>query len=548
MSTDVREQIRQLTAAFDSVIDDVTVDEIIGSRGVETPVVVADAQEFATQTSMRSQRWNRGVAVAAAVALVVSLAAALSFTSRGQSGPVNEADGPSTASIPPVTWFATTPTDRLGSFVWPAPPRAFTSVDALVEAFTSEVLGWSAFTTDGGPTNDQSPQGFDVVNPGTGARVQVIAVPSPDGWGFVKVGSGPVASVVDGAVVIQFAKSNAVARSTVSLRLVSGEARETSTVEDHVDVVGIGLEDLLSVLVIGRDDQGEVVSVLGGQFATSPDDTGSIPGSVPGTTAAGSPTTTIDPLVFAGTESWLPRWPAISVSAPPASTSGYGMQLCDGGYGTKILRVDSPTDTSHAYSGTLCVFIDLAQPRADAVVSCATSTPPPIYARCTRRTDQTDSAGGGTATAETAATAQQKAMQTFPSGTASDQTEVFDVEVSTSSPYSDGAVEVQLQPIPPTNDEVDPPGVCFVIELDGATASGCVGRTLLATGVAYGAFRDGDGPIELVGIVPDEVTEIEIDGTVVVPVGNIWHHTLDSGSLSPKIVARSADGREGSTA
>ena len=30
-------------------------------------------------------------------------------------------------------------------------------------------------------------------------------------------------------------------------------------------------------------------------------------------------------------------WPEANVSDPPATTSGYGMQLCDSGYGTKIL-------------------------------------------------------------------------------------------------------------------------------------------------------------------------------------------------------------------
>ena len=93
---------------------------------------------------------------------------------------------------------------------------------------------------------------------------------------------------------------------------------------------------------------------------------------------------------------------------------------------------------------------------------------------------------------------------------------------------------------------VDQPGVCFEIELSGATATGCVGRGLLATGLAYGAFQDGDGPIELVGIVPDEVTAIEIDGEVITPTNNVWHYTAtSSGPLT--ITVRSADGRAAAT-
>lgn len=546
MSTDVREQIRQLAAAFDSAIDDVRIDEIVGPRSVGAPEVSAVAPELAESTPRRSTHWNRGFAAAAAVVLVLSLVAALTF-SRGRSGLEDEADAPGNASVPPATWFVTTSSDPLGSFVWPSPPRAFASVDALAEAFTIEVLEWSGFTSDGGPVDDQSPQGFDLVNPATGASVQVIAVPSPDGWGFVQVGRGLVASLVDRAVLLQFPKSSAVATSTISVRLISGELRETSTDQDHVDVQGIDLEDLVSVLVVGRDVDGDVVSVNGGQFADTQGIAASVPGSVPGTTVV-APPTTIDPLVFAGTESWLPRWPSMSVSTPPASTSGYGMQLCDGGYGTKLMRVDSPTDTAHAYSGTLCVFIDLARSRADAVVSCSTSTPPYNYARCARRTDQTDVAGAGTATSEIANATQQQAMKSFPTGTSSSQAEAFDVELSASSfTFAEGGVVVQLQPPLPTDDTVDPPGVCYVIELDSGRASGCVGRSLLATGLAYGAFRDGDGPIEIVGIVPDEVTEIQIDGTTVEPVNNVWHVTIEPGSISPRIVVRSADGRETST-
>ena len=348
MSTDVREQIRQLAAAFDSVIDDVTADEIIGlsSDGPQDGEAVAPGS--ARPTLRRSHRRSRGLAAVAAVALVVSLVAALTLA-RGRSG-LGDAGAPASASVPPATWFATSSTDPLGSFVWPAPPRAFTSVDALAEAFAGEVLGWLGFTSDGGPADDQSPQGFDLVNPVTGARVQVIAVPSPDGWGFVQVGSGLVASIVDGAVLIQFPKSSAVATSTISVRLLPGEVRETSTDQAHVEVQGIDLEDLVSVLVVGRDADDDVVSVSGGQFADAEGHAAPVPGSVPGTTVV-APATTIDPLVFAGTESWLPRWPAISVSAPSASTSGYGMQLCDSGYGTKIMRVDSPTDTHHAVLG-----------------------------------------------------------------------------------------------------------------------------------------------------------------------------------------------------
>jgi hypothetical protein len=80
----------------------------------------------------------------------------------------------------------------------------------------------------------------------------------------------------------------------------------------------------------------------------------------------------------------------------------------------------------------------------------------------------------------------------------------------------------------------------------GATAAGCVGHSLLATGLAYGAFQSGDGPIEIVGIVPDEVTAIEIDGITVKPTNNVWHYTATEG-VALKITVRSADDRTAAT-
>lgn len=119
-----------------------------------------------------------------------------------------------------------------------------------------------------------------------------------------------------------------------------------------------------------------------------------------------------------------------------------------------------------------------------------------------------------------------------------------------SSPaFSDGAVTVTLDTATGAgvDSTVDQPGVCFEIDLPGAHATGCVGRGLLATGLAYGAFQDGDGPIELVGIVPDEVTAIEIDGQIITPTNNVWHHTSTStGPLTISVTA--ADGRTASTA
>ena len=127
------------------------------------------------------------------------------------------------------------------------------------------------------------------------------------------------------------------------------------------------------------------------------------------------PTATVDgqfpytDLDYATTDSWLPKWPEVNASQPAATTFGYGLNLCDDGYGTKVMRVEPTEGRPHAYSGTMCVYIELAQPRVQATTSCATSTADTVnartYARCQRRTVLTDTAGAGTAVPATASDA-----------------------------------------------------------------------------------------------------------------------------------------------
>ncbi len=273
---------------------------------------------------------------------------------------------------------------------------------------------------------------------------------------------------------------------------------------------------------------------------------------VPTTTAIegeGSADPPYGPLDYATTEHPLLLWPNATVSDPPATTTGYGMRVCDGGWGTKILRVDPATGPAHTYSGTLCLFINLTTPRPDAVTTCAASTDQFNYARCQRRTDKTPTAGAGAAAPTIATPEQRDELAAFPTATSSDQARPFSVEIAAAAEqrstvtYGDNGVEVTLTR---EADGVDPQGVCYLINMPGATADGCAGHDLLATGLAYGAFKDGDGPIEIVGIVPDEVTAVEIDGTTVTPSNNVWRYTATT-ETALKITVRSADGRTAST-
>lgn len=551
MSTDVREQVRQLTAAFDLFVDEVTADEAI--RRLEMQAVRSEL-ERRRAPSRRANRaeWSRFGVAAAAVTLVVGLVVALVWVDRDGSDPVSAP--PTPTSTPPTAAAAS-----LGQFVWPAPPRQYETPSDLIAAFASEVLGWPEFELDGDVNEQAQPQSFALSNSALDASVAAVAIPSPeDGWGFVQIGADLTATADGSAVVLEFPAPTMVASSSITVRLSNGTIVETTSASGQAVLPDVELRQVVSALVIGFDGDANAVAVAGGQFTAdmptvSAPVTDSTPPATTTTLAGQALPESRGPLDYATTERWLPLWPEVNASDPAATTTGYGMDLCDSGYGTKILRVESATAPAHAYSGTLCVFIELAEPRPAATTTCATSTERYNYARCQRRTEQTDDAGAGTAVSTTAGDEQQAAMAAFPAPTAWDQPEVFDATVSaatrsdTSVDYLDDDVAVTLLTAVPTTDGVDDPGVCFVMELPGATVDGCVDRPLLATGLAYGAFQDGDGPIELVGIVPDDVTSVQIDGRTITPENNVWHHTAADGGTALRIIVQSTDGRTAST-
>jgi hypothetical protein len=549
MSTAVREQIRQLAAAFDEVVDNITAAEVSGRVG--TPITFHDVEHQTRDVLATGSRPSaRRLSIAAVwVLIVVGVVGTLVWVER--NGPP-----PSATRSPSTTGSAAAPA-AFGQFVWPAPPRNFATLDDLVGAFATEVLAWDAWDVVGDVNGTFQPQVFTLAGSSVDASVRLVAIPSPEGWGFVQIGETMSASAEQpGDLVLTVPIGVGAESGSVVIRLSDGTTRESTDLTGQVVFSGVRVEDLVSALAVGRDADGRALSAVGGVFRDDSAPAATVPGSVPGSTM------TVDaeegvaygPFDYATTERVLPMWPEVNLSDPAATTSGYGMQLCDSGYGTKILRVDPASGPSHAYSGTLCVFIDLAQARVDAVTTCATSTDRFNYARCQRRTDQTDTTGAGTSERALADAEEMAAMQAFPSATAWDQSELFDASVSAASAsensrtFRDGSVTVTLDAATDSvvHATVDPPGVCFEIKVPGATAQGCVGHDLLATGLAYGAFQDGDGPIELVGIVPDEVIAIEVDGQIVTPTNNVWHYTATSGAPLT-VTVRSADGRTATT-
>jgi hypothetical protein len=267
MSVDVAEQVRRLVESFDEFVDDLSTDEVLQRVGG-----VSESGEPAPSTppttSRRSNRssWRRFSVAAAAVILVGGLVGALVWVNADRSTPSSDA--------PPPATQATTPAASLGEFVWPAPPRGYTTLDDLVTAFMTEVLAWAPADTERvGDTNDRrEPQALTLVNERLGANVVVLAIPSPEGWGFVQVGDGGLSASVDEdeTVTVEFTPTRGSVSSSIETRFSDGSAMSSTAVTPGTVELpeSIRLTELVSALVVDFDDQGNVISVTGGTFAT----------------------------------------------------------------------------------------------------------------------------------------------------------------------------------------------------------------------------------------------------------------------------------------
>jgi hypothetical protein len=190
MSTNVREQLRQLTEAFDEFVDDVTIDDVLGHEAPTGSDLDSAWIESEVADSAEQPAWRRFGLAAAVLLLVAGLAGALAIADR--SGPES-----STSSDSPTTTEAPTSPESLVQFVWPAPAGGYASLNELVGAFTTDVMRWTAFDLVGDVNDQQQPQAFTLTNTSLNAEITAIAVPSPTGWGFVQIGEGVSASVGD---------------------------------------------------------------------------------------------------------------------------------------------------------------------------------------------------------------------------------------------------------------------------------------------------------------------------------------------------------------
>jgi hypothetical protein len=250
------------------------------------------------------------------------------------------------------------------------------------------------------------------------------------------------------------------------------------------------------------------------------------------------------PLDFATTDEPLPIWPHMSVSEPAATTSGYGLAFCSG-VATMRAAVDSSSGPEHSYYGTMCSFITLDEPRPSTVVSCATITDGTDYARCRRLSDQTEN-GPGMNRPTTAKGDEADRLDMLPTPTGWDEPATFGTTVSaaansaTQIDYEDERVTVTIV----AGDDNTP--VKTTIRLPGAVVEATAGPQIIQSGLAYAAYQDRSGAIDIVGIVPDDVTEVEIAGTVVPVANNVWHYASTT-NQPLDFVVRSAEGKSAST-
>lgn len=245
---------RAVRPVRDDFVDDL-VDDLARTAGGAVPIKRLD---LSTSRHARRAGRRRGAAltaVAACAVLVVGLAVAV--RDRTPAPLDGAAEGAAAPSVP----------RELGEFVWPAPAQDLASVEELVAAFAGEVLGWDTFDLEGDITGESQPQFVTLRHRELGVAVTGLAVPSPEGWGFVQVGSQMSAGLHEPAgVALDYSLGTEVVEVSVTVRLANGTVRTLEGGATQTVVSDTAIDELVTVLIVGSDATGRVVAVVGGQF------------------------------------------------------------------------------------------------------------------------------------------------------------------------------------------------------------------------------------------------------------------------------------------
>ena len=108
-----------------------------------------------------------------------------------------------------------------------------------------------------------TPQSFTLVNLVTNREVHLLAIPSPDGWGFIQIGDGShsVGEAPGDGFAIRFESPVGALTSTVEVRYADGTvATATSTSSMHLLGSGRGPESVVSVQITHAHDAGAVIT------------------------------------------------------------------------------------------------------------------------------------------------------------------------------------------------------------------------------------------------------------------------------------------------
>ena len=82
---------------------------------------------------------------------------------------------------------------------------------------------------------------------------------------------------------------------------------------------------------------------------------------------------------------------------------------------------------------------------------------------------------------------------------------------------------------------IDETGVCFTVTQQHQQSTGCADADTIATGLAWGMYGEPDGGSLLVGVVPDAVDTVEVNGQPVNITGNVWSTRVASPPIELRI-------------
>jgi hypothetical protein len=182
-----------------------------------------------------------------------------------------EWDGDDSETGPAVDGQSIEPSTTLGTeLIWPEPSEP-ADPETVARRFAEEILGWDQPVIT--PDPDATPQSptWMTISDGRGHEVDLLAIPSGDGWGLVQIGD-PTGIATAPFGNASFTPNLSLGATTV---VIHAAVRDGSTLAWQADLTtkpGIVvltdalMGDLLTILITYQDEDGQVIAAIGGQF------------------------------------------------------------------------------------------------------------------------------------------------------------------------------------------------------------------------------------------------------------------------------------------